>query len=112
MARLRPPGLLVAGLSRGVGRAAGTETPRPESVSGAAFLREWCSQVWATGGSVRYHPDVTSVRVRGDGGEASTPLRESSWQRVLDLRPQRPTELSEGAWRYLLARDDVESCRR
>jgi len=30
---------------------------------------------------------------------------------VLDLRPARPTELGDGAWRHLLARDDVEACR-
>jgi hypothetical protein len=51
------------------------------------------------------------VRVAGNGAEASIPLRASSWQRVLDLRPARPRELSDGAWRYLLAHDDVEACR-
>ena len=48
----------------------------------------------------------------GDGGEASAPLPASSWQRVLDLRPQRPAHLGDGEWRYLLAHDDVEACRR
>jgi hypothetical protein len=51
------------------------------------------------------------VRVDGDGGEPSIPLETSAWQRVLDLRPARPRQLSDGAWRYLLAHDDVEACR-
>ena len=61
--------------------------------------------------SVVYQPSVAAVRVAGDGGEPSTPLEASGWQRVLDLRPARPAELSDGAWRYLLAHDDVEACR-
>jgi hypothetical protein len=39
-------------------------------------------------------------------------LQSSSWQRVLDLRPNRPDDLNDGAWRYLIAHDDVEACRR
>jgi hypothetical protein len=58
-----------------------------------------------------YHPALAAVRVDGDGGEPSIPLEASAWQRVLDLRPARPTELSDGAWRYVLAHDDVEACR-
>lgn len=85
--------------------------PGPPALSGRPFLREWCAEVWARGGSVVYQPTVTAVRVAGDGGEASVPLRASSWQRVLDLRPARPGELSDGAWRYLIAHDDVEACR-
>jgi Sulfotransferase family len=92
-------------------------TPLWEKVSGTpdlegrAYLREWCAAMWAQGGAVAYHPDVAAVRVAGDGGEPSIPLEASAWQRVLDLRPARPTELHDGAWRYLLARDDVEACR-
>jgi hypothetical protein len=67
--------------------------------------------VWQQGGAVVYHPDVAAVRVAGDGGEPSIPLEASAWQRVLDLRPARPPELGDGAWRYLLAHDDVEACR-
>ncbi|MFP5256354.1 MAG: sulfotransferase [Acidimicrobiia bacterium] len=85
--------------------------PAPEAVSGRAFLREWCAAAWAAGSAVTYHPEVAAVRVAGDGGEPSTPLRASAWQRTLDLRPARPRELSDGAWRFLLAHDDVEACR-
>ena len=86
-------------------------TPAPEGVSGRTFVREWCSAVWASGRAVTYQPTVAAVRLSGDGGEASTPLYESAWQRVLDLRPQRPKDLGDGAWRYILAHDDVEGCR-
>jgi hypothetical protein len=85
--------------------------PGPPAVEGGAYIREWCAWVWARGGTVVYHPDVTAVRVRGDGGEPSIPLESSAWQRVLDLRPARPGELSDGAWRYLLGHDDMEACR-
>jgi hypothetical protein len=85
--------------------------PGPDKLTGRAFIREWCARIWEDGGSVMYRPEVTAVRVRGDGGEASIPLHESAWQRVLDLRPTRPNDLSDGAWRYLLAHDDVEACR-
>jgi hypothetical protein len=85
--------------------------PGPGVHTGRAFLREWCAEVWARGGSVVYQPGVAAVRVAGDGGEASVPLVTSSWQRVLDLRPNRPPDLSDGAWRYILAHDDVEACR-
>ena len=64
-----------------------------------------------TGQAQSAHPTVTAVRVAGDGGEASLPLLASTWQRVLDLRPTRPRELSDGAWRHILAHDDVEACR-
>jgi hypothetical protein len=60
---------------------------------------------------VMYQPTVAAVRVAGDGGEPSVPLSESAWQRVLDLRPARPRELGDGAWRFVLAHDDVEACR-
>ena len=85
-------------------------TPPPH-VSERAFTREWCSEVWAAGRRVSYHPGVAAVRVTGDGGEPSLPLEQSAWQRVLDLRPKRPAEFGDGVWRYLLAHDDVESCR-
>jgi len=85
--------------------------PGPAGCEGRAYLREWCAAVWQQGGAVVYHPDVAAVRVAGDGGEPSIPLESSAWQRVLDLRPARPAELGDGAWRRLLARDDVEACR-
>jgi Sulfotransferase family len=99
------PGLVAA--------AAGlwTAVPGPSGREGRAFVREWCAAVWAHGGAVVYQPDITAVRVDGDGGEPSIPLETSAWQRVLDLRPARPRQLSDGAWRYLLAHDDVEACR-
>jgi Sulfotransferase family len=85
--------------------------PGPAAQVGRAYLREWCAAAWAGGSSVVYHPDVAAVRVSGDGSEPATPLVSSAWQRVLDLRPARPPELSDGVWRYLLAHDDVEACR-
>jgi hypothetical protein len=85
--------------------------PGPPDLEGRAYLREWCAALWSHGASVAYHPDVVAVRVDGNGGEASIPLEASAWQRVLDLRPTRPAALSDGTWRYLLARDDVEACR-
>jgi Sulfotransferase family len=83
----------------------------PVALEGRAYLREWCAALWSDGSTVVYHPDVVAVRVAGDGGEPSIPLEESAWQRVLDLRPPRPPELSDGAWRYQLDHDDVEACR-
>ena len=85
--------------------------PMPGALEGRALIREWCAEVWATGHEVVYQPTVISVRVTGEGGEPSTPLVSSSWQRVLDLRPPRPVELGDGAWRHVLAHDDVEACR-
>jgi hypothetical protein len=99
------PGLVAAAGSLWAG------VPGPPALEGRAFLREWCAAVWTEGGAVVYHPDVAGVRVGGDGGEPSIPLEASAWQRVLDLRPARPPELSDGAWRYLLGHDDVETCR-
>ena len=99
------PGLLA------VRAAVWAGVPGPPELEGRAYLREWCAALWAQGGAVVYHPDLTAVRVDGDGGEPSIPLEASKWQRVLDLRPPRPADLSDGAWRYLLARDDVEACR-
>ncbi len=88
-----------------------SEVRGPEGLSGRAYVREWCAQVWDRGGAVIYQPTIVAARVAGDGGEVSVPLRESAWQRVLDLRPARPSDLSDGAWRWILARDDVEACR-
>ena len=88
-----------------------TDVPRPAGLEGRTYLREWCAALWQQGGAVVYHPDVAAVRVDGKGGEPSIPLESSAWQRVLDLRPARPRELGDGAWRHLLAHDDVEACR-
>ncbi len=99
------PGLVAAAASLWVG------VNGPPVLTGRPYLREWCAEVWARGGSVVYQPAVTAVRVAGNGTEASIPMRTSSWQRVLDLRPNRPGDLSDGAWRYILAHDDVEACR-
>jgi hypothetical protein len=101
------PGLVAASTSLWSSVPAGAEAG-----TGREFLREWCAGVWASGGAVVYEPMVAAVRVDGDGGEPSVPLHASSWQRVLDLRPARPPDLTDGAWRYLLAHDDVEACRR
>jgi hypothetical protein len=83
----------------------------PPALTGRAFVREWCAEIWASGGSVVYQPTVAAVRVVGNGDEPTVALRTSSWQRVLDYRPARPADLSEDAWRRLLAHDDVEACR-
>jgi hypothetical protein len=88
-----------------------SRVPVPAGLVGRELVREWCAALWAAGGAVVYQPTVAAVRVRGDGGEPSVPLHESAWQRVLDLRPSRPADLSDGAWRYLVAHDDVEACR-
>lgn len=99
------PGLLAASSSLWA-RVGG-----PDTLFGRDYLREWCARVWEHSGAVIYHPDVTAVRVSGNGGEASVPLDSSAWQRVLDLRPPRPDALRDGEWRYLLAHDDVAACR-
>jgi hypothetical protein len=88
-----------------------TSVHGPVALEGRAYLREWCAALWSGGSTVVYHPDVVAVRVAGDGGEPSIPLEESAWQRVLDLRPPRPPELTDGTWRYQLDHDDVEACR-
>ncbi len=84
---------------------------RPADSGGRAFVREWCAAVWAQGSRVVYRPTVMATRVGGDRDEPVTPLERSAWQRVLDLRPARPADLGDGAWRYLLAHDDVDACR-
>jgi hypothetical protein len=99
------PGLIAAAAALWAG------IPGPAALEGRAYVREWCAALWASGHSVAYHPNVAAVRVDDDGGEPSVPLTASAWQRVLDLRPRRPRELSDGAWRHLLAHDDVEACR-
>jgi hypothetical protein len=99
------PGLVAAARSRW------RDVPAPRTLTGRPFLREWCAAVWAGGGEVVYQPTVAAVRVGAPGDEPAVPLHESAWQRVLDLRPPRPADLSDGAWRYLLAHDDVEACR-
>jgi hypothetical protein len=88
-----------------------TGVPGPAVLEGRPYLREWCAALWSQGGAVVYHPDIVAVRVDGDGSEPTIPLEASAWQRVLDLRPARPSELSDGAWRYLLDHDDMEACR-
>jgi hypothetical protein len=85
---------------------------RPADGSGRGFLRELGGELWASGTPVSYRPELVSVRVAPDPGEPSAPVEVSTWQRVLDLRPQRPTELHDGVWRYLLVNDDVQACRR
>jgi hypothetical protein len=76
------------------------------------FLREWSAACWERGTTLLYEPAISAVRLQGDGGEPTVPLVTSRWQRVLGLRPNRPAQLGDGEWRYLLAHDDVEACRR
>jgi hypothetical protein len=87
------------------------DVPPPAYQRGRALLREWCGEVWSAGAGVRYQPTVVAVRLAGDGGEPRVPLEQSSWRRVADLRPARPRDLNDGAWRHLLAHDDVDACR-
>jgi hypothetical protein len=99
------PGLVAAAAPLWAG------VPAPPESQGRSYLREWCAALWARGGAVVYQPGLAAVRVDGDGGEPSIPLGTSAWQRVLDLRPARPRDLSDVTWRYLLAHDEVEPCR-
>ena len=84
---------------------------RPPHLTGRAFLREWAASLWADGRGVRYDPAIVTVRLSGHGGEPSTPLSETAWARVLDLRPSRPTDLHDGSWRWVMGHDDVDGCR-
>ncbi len=86
------------------------EVPLPEHVEGAAFLQELGGALWARSHPVHFRPDVVAVRVGTVGTTVPTPQRETVWNRVLDLRPDRPSDLTDGAWRYLLAHDDVDAC--
>ena len=83
----------------------------PDGPPGAAFTREWGAACWAAGRSVTFHPDLAAVRVGGGAGTDAGPLGATGWQRVLDLRPPRPRDLDDAAWRRLLAADDVERIR-
>ena len=109
MARLRAPGVLGAGL---VAAAAPlwAAVPGPAG-EGRAYLREWCAAVWQQGGAVVYHPDVAAVRVDGDGGEP--PSSRSVLGVAAGARPASGPagRAGDGAWRHLLAHDDVEACR-
>jgi hypothetical protein len=96
------PGMVAA-------RGALWQQARPgEGLNGREFVREWCAAVWEIGSQVIYQPSLSAVRVHGSADEPSTPLATSAWQRVLDLRPHRPSELHDGTWRYLLAHDDMQ----
>lgn len=85
--------------------------PPPDGGPSATLAREWSAGAWAAGHPVRYHPDVAAVRVTAAPDRDEGPIAETRWHRVLDLRPARPRDLDEGAWRRLLATDDVEACR-
>ncbi len=66
----------------------------------------WCGAVWASGRTVDYCPAAAVVRVAA--GPVLGPAGDA-WAPVLATRPHRPTEFSDGAWRHLLANDDVRS---
>ena len=85
--------------------------PPPDADVGATFLREWCGALWASGRTVVYDPSIVAVRVDRSSDTDPATTEPSSWQRVLALRPDRPRELTDGVWRYLLAHDDVMRCR-
>ena len=94
-------------------RAPLSAVPAPPATStGRAFLREWCAARLGHGGSVVYQPDGRGRAGRRRRRRAVDPR----WSRRLaaGARPAPapgPTELGDGAWRYLLAHDDVEACR-
>ena len=77
----------------------------------AESVREWCGTAWTSGRPVIYEPAVRVVRLT-DGGALDAAVPASSpWARLSALRPARPPEFSDGAWRYVMAHDDVEACR-
>lgn len=69
-------------------------------------LAEWCLRAWSGGAQVTYRPRAGVVRVEGSAPTASM---SEEWAPMLAGRPQRPAELSDGAWRYLIANDDPSS---
>lgn len=99
------PGLLAAATSLW------SAVPAPTGPPTSAFGREWSAASWAAGFGVTYHPDLTAVRVAASADDGARPLGTTGWQRVLDLRPPRPRDLDDEAWRQLLATDDVEAIR-
>ena len=70
-------------------------------------LIPWCGEAWAAGHSVEYQSGAAVVRVEGRPDRATTV--GGAWDTWLRQRPNRPSELGDGAWRYLLANDDVRS---
>jgi len=70
-------------------------------------LVDWCGGVWESGRRIEYRSGATVVRV------ADRPLLPTLaggvWSSHLRVRPARPEKLGNGAWRYLLANDDILS---
>ncbi|MEQ8841477.1 MAG: sulfotransferase [Acidimicrobiales bacterium] len=70
-------------------------------------LPMWCGSAWASGRDVLYQSAAVAVRIESAGVR---PRRvEGPWAQRLAGRPNRPAELGEGAWRFLLANDDVRA---
>jgi hypothetical protein len=67
------------------------------AVSGIAVS----AAAWAGGHTVTYRPKSVFVRAV-ESGQSPTP----TWEGPLPKRPNRPEELRDGAWRFLLANDD------
>jgi hypothetical protein len=69
--------------------------------------------LWQAGYQVRYQPDAWAVRaLDGDSGRAEAAEGIEAWAPTLTARPDRPVPLDTGAWRAVLAQDDVEACWR
>ncbi len=66
--------------------------------------------LWEAGYELRYQPDAWAVRALDRDPEASAANGTEAWSSTLAVRPDRPTALDSGAWRALLAQDDVRSC--
>jgi len=67
----------------------------------------WSGSVWAAGTVIEYRSGSTALRV-GDVPRMTDTVG-ADWHRVISRRPRRPAELGDGAWRFLLANDDVRS---
>lgn len=65
----------------------------------------WCGEVWSAGCRVVYRSAAVAVRVGTSATGAVTAA--GAWAPHLASRPRRPAELGDGAWRYLLANDDI-----
>jgi Sulfotransferase family len=69
----------------------------------------WAGELWAAGLRVVYQPDAAAVRAEGaPDTSASVAARVAeAWAPVSHGRPIRPAVLDEGAWRSLLAHEQV-----
>jgi hypothetical protein len=71
----------------------------------------WAGALWAAGLRVLYQPDAAAVRAAGapDTSASANARVAKAWAPALQARPARPDPLDEGAWRALLAGEQVEA---